>query len=251
MTESVDSFRTDGHIQHASLCSTGGARGRRLWRRGHDYGHAITALTPSLYIAEQTQVAWNTEVMLSDNAPSTAGVPVQWSAGAAGISFSPTQSVADSQSVARSSALVGPLAPGVTATATACVWAAICAGFAVVGVEPDRWSLEVVSGGGQSVASGTSLGPVELRVVDQQGHPVAGATVDIHQTLEPWMAPCSELGHCPVSPVYRSSTVTLTSGVDGDVTVVPLDLAGEPVICRIAAATGTNGFLPLTLERRP
>lgn len=212
---------------------------------------SIAALTPMLYVAEQRRVAWNAEVVLGDNSAPTAGISVQWNPGATGIIFNQLASVADAQSIAQSSALVGPLAAGATATASACAWTTVCTPFTAQGVGADQWMLEPVSGGGQVVSLGTLLGPVVLRVVDRQGHPVAGAPVEVHQALEPWIPSCSGEGRCPVSPVYAAEEGTLISASDGTVTVAPLDLAGEPVICRIAAATGTGGFLALVLERQP
>jgi hypothetical protein len=148
-------------------------------------------------------------------------------------------------------ASIGPLGVNTTASVTACAWAAVCTSFAIQSVAPDQWRLKVVSGSGQAVAPGAALAPVVVRVVDPGGHPIAGAPVDVHQILEPWSAPCPDTGRCPIAPVYSKASVTLVSSVDGTVTVTPLELAGQPVICNIAVATGTQGFISFALQRLP
>ena len=211
----------------------------------------ISALNPVLYVAADAAVSWNPQVALADNGGSSVGVSVQWSASSGAMVLTPVVSLADSQSVTQTTASTGPLAAGATVSATACAWATVCTGFDVQSVAPDQWTLEIVTGAGQSVAAGVTLAPVVLRVVDPAGHFIAGAPVEIRQTVEPWTSPCPDQGRCPISPVYSSSTATLTSGVDGTVIVAPLDLAGQPVITHIAAMTGTQGFVALALQRQP
>ena len=83
------------------------------------------------------------------------------------------------------------------------------------------------------------------------GHPIAGAPVIVRQALEPWTTPCPDPGRCPISPVYNASTTTLTSTVDGTVTITPLDLPNQPEVTHLTATTGTQGFLSLTLQKHP
>jgi hypothetical protein len=211
----------------------------------------LTALNPNLYVAAGAHVDWMPQVLLADNAASVVGVPVQWTANSGSVSVSPSATFADAGSIAQTAVGVGLLGINATASVTACGWAAVCAEFTVQSVAPDQWGLEVVSGSGQAVAAGATLAPVVLRVVDPGGHPVAGAPVDVHQVLEPRAASCPDTGRCPIAPVYSKASVTLVSSIDGTVTITPLDLAGQPVICNIAVATGTQGFVTLVLQRLP
>jgi hypothetical protein len=211
----------------------------------------LTALNPNLYIAAGSHVDWEPQVLLSDNAASAVGIPVQWTADSGSISVSPSATFADSSSIAQTLASIGPLGVNTTASVTACAWAAVCTSVAIQSVAPDQWRLKVVSGSGQAVAPGAALVPVVVRVVDPGGHPIAGAPVDVHQVLEPWAPPCPDTGRCPIAPVSSKASVTLVSSVDGTVTVTPLELAGQPVICNIAVATGTQGFISFALQRLP
>lgn len=111
--------------------------------------------------------------------------------------------------------------------------------------------MKKISGAGQSLNASDSFTPVSLRILDPAGHPIAGATVVIYQTVEPWTIPCPDQGRCPIAPVYNSSTTTLTSDLDGTISIAPLSLPGQPELTRIAVATGTQGFLSLTLQKQP
>ena len=167
------------------------------------------------------------------------------------IAFTPATSSANPQGIAETQASVGPLASGTQATASACAWASICSNFAIQGVDPSQWRLAIVSGAGQSISSTGTLTPVVLQVTDPAAHPIAGALVQIHQTIDAWQPPCPDRGRCPIAPVYGGSTVTATSDTNGMLTVTPLELPGVATITNITAATGTEGFVSLTLQKQP
>jgi hypothetical protein len=210
----------------------------------------LTALNQNLYVATGAHINWPLQVMASDNATSVMGVPVQWT-GAGAVSVSPTMTAVDAGALAQTIASIGPLNANGTASITACAWATVCAGFSAQGVAPDHWGIEIVSGSGQSVVAGTALSPIVLRVVDPMGHPIAGALVEVHQTLEPWSDPCPNIGRCPIAPIYGKTDSTLVSAIDGTVTIMPLDLANEALISNIVVVSGTQGFVSLVLQRLP
>jgi hypothetical protein len=153
--------------------------------------------------------------------------------------------------MAQGAVLSSAFTDGQAVVLKACAWSGICGMSTVEGVGRERWQLSVVSGAAQMVSSGVALSPVVVRVVDAAGHAIVGAPVEIHQTLEPVTPSCADTGRCPIAPVYNSSVVTMTSGIDGSVTVMPLDMADAAVVCRMAIATGTEGFASLALERQP
>ncbi len=210
----------------------------------------ITLLTPPLYVAAGSEVSWAPQVVLSDNGASTVGVPVLWNSGASGVSFFPSVSVTDGSSTATTTAKTGALAPG-RAHSTVCAWTSICTGVDVTAVGAEDWNLMQTGTLSQTVGRGVAFSPVVLRVVDGEGHAIAGAPVTIHQTLEPYTAPCDASARCPIVPVYLRSVETVVSALDGTVTITPLDFAGGAVMTRIAAATGTGGFLSFSATRQP
>lgn len=211
----------------------------------------ITAVNPMQYIAAGATFSWTPEVLLADNAASTVGLPVQWQSNTDLISLTPNVSTTDAQSSANTTAVTGPLSGGAVATATACAWASICTVFTAIGVDPSQWQLQIVSGGSQSLTAADSFAPVVLQVTDSASHPIAGAVVQINQTLEPWGSPCPDRGRCPIAPVYESSSSTLTSDSNGLISIIPLEIAGSSEVTNIAAATGTQGFVSFTVQKQP
>jgi hypothetical protein len=211
----------------------------------------IAALNPTQYVAAGASVVWAPQVALADNSGSTVGVSVSWSRTSGSILMTPSVSIADAQSIAQTQATTCPLAAGAQATAAACAWSAICTDFTAIGVDASQWQLVIVSGEGQSIPAISTFAPVVLRVSDAASHPVAGALVEIHQTLDAWQPPCPDHGRCPVPAVYGTSATTAISNVDGIITVAPIQLPGVPSVTNIAAATGPHGFVSLALQQQP
>jgi hypothetical protein len=207
----------------------------------------VTALNPEQYVAAGASVVWNPRVALADNSASTIGVRVSWS----GALVTPSVSITDAQSVAQAQATAGPLTAGGEATITACAWISACTNFTAIGVDDSQLQIVIVSGEGQSIAATGTLSPVVLRVTDAESHPVAGALVEIHQTLDAWQAPCPDHGRCPVPAVYGTSTTSEISDANGLVAIVPMQIAGVPGVTSIAAASGPNGFVSLALQQQP
>jgi hypothetical protein len=204
-----------------------------------------------LYVAAGATFLWTPQVEASDNSASTTGVVVNWQVGSGGMVFSPAQSQVNVLGVAETQASVGPLAAAEQATASACAWTTVCANFVVQGVDPADWRIEVVSGVGQSVGAEDVLAPVVLRVTDSAGHAVAGAPVEVHQTVGAWQGPCPDRGRCPVPPDESAQVSSATSNASGLLTVVPLQIAGAAEVTNLVAAAGTQGFVSLSLEKQP
>jgi hypothetical protein len=211
----------------------------------------IDAVVPVLYVAADATVLWTPQVRLADNSASVVGVAVDWQATSGGMVVYPLQSQTDTLGVAQTSATSGQLAAGVQATASACAWTTVCTSFAAEGVDPKDWRLEIVGGAGQSVRAADTLATVMVRVVDSAEHPVAGAAVEIHQSIDAWEMPCPDRGHCPVPPVEEAEVSSATSGVDGIVSITPMQIAGAEEVTNIVAAAGTQGFVSLSLEKQP
>jgi hypothetical protein len=211
----------------------------------------VTPATPVRYLAADAHVRWTQQVTLADNSASTAGVLVDWQVTSGAMSVSPVQSQANAQGIAQTAATAGPLAAGAQAAASSCAWTAVCATFTAQGVDPRDWHLEIVSGAGQSVGFADILAPVVLRVVDAAGHSIAGATVQIHQTIDAWQMPCPDRGRCPIPPNDGAHVSSAVSDSDGIVTIVPIQIAEAAEVTNIVAATGTQGFVSMSLQKQP
>jgi hypothetical protein len=210
-----------------------------------------TAVQPVEYIAAGAVVQWSPQLDIADTIFSTTGAMVNWQMISGPVIVSPTQSQVNVAGAAQTSATVGPLSPGAQAIFSGCAWTTVCASFAAQGVDPADLRLVVVGGGGQIIAASGTLTPVVLRVTDTAGDPVAGAVVEIYQTVNEWQLPCPVRGRCPNPPVLASSSSLVTSDANGLVTVTPQQLRGVAGTTNLAAAIGTQGFLSLTLEEEP
>jgi len=210
-----------------------------------------TAVQPIEYVAAGATVAWTPQLNLADNTASTAGVLVDWRTVSGAIAASPAQSLVNQQGAASTLATAGPLEPGAQALLSGCAWTNVCATFITQGVDAAELRLVAVSGGGQIVAASGALSPVVLLVTDAASHPVAGAAVQIYQTVDAWQLSCPDRGRCPIPPVLASTQYSLISDANGLLTITPQQLVGVAETTNLAAATGTQGFLSLTLEKQP
>jgi hypothetical protein len=194
---------------------------------------------------------WTPQITVTDNTASTAGVLVNWQAVSGPIVLNPSQTQVSAQGVAETAVTVGPLSAGAQAAASGCAWTTVCANFTAYGVAVEDLRLVVVSGANQVVNANGTLVPVVLQVTDTASHPVAGAVVQIYQTVSAWEAACPDRGRCPVAPVYASSSASITSDTNGLITVTPQQLAEIAGVTNIAAATGMQGFVSLALQEQP
>jgi IPT/TIG domain len=211
----------------------------------------VTAVQAVEYVAAGATILWTPQLSVSDNFASTEGLLVTWEVGSGPIVVSPAQSAVSAGGIAQTTATVGPLASGAEAMLSGCAWTATCATFTAEGVDPADLRLVVVSGADQDIALGAIFTPVVLRVTDTASHPVAGAVVQIYQTVTAWQPACPDRGRCPVPPVIASSRTSLVSDADGLLTIVPQQTPGTAGTTNLAAATGTQGFLSLTLQDQP
>lgn len=211
----------------------------------------IAPMTAVQYIAAGAIVDWKPEVKLADNSASTEGVLINWQPTSGGMFLSTTQSQTSADSTAQVLAKSGPLEGGAQATTSACAWTSICATLTAQAVDPNDWRLEIISGAGQSVGFADALSSVVLRVTDTFSHPIAGATVQIHQTIDAWQMPCPDLGRCPVPPGDGAQLSSAVSDINGVVTLTPIQMADAAEVTNIVAATGIQGFVSLSLQKHP
>ena len=210
-----------------------------------------TALQAMEYIAAGATFAWTPQVSVSDNFASTAGVSVSWQPTSEFVSVTPVSSAVNSQGVAQTVATAGPLAAGAEATLTGCAWSNVCASFTTGGVDLADLRVIAVSGANQIVSASGTFAPVVLQVTDTLFHPVAGAVVQIFETVSAWQPACPSRGRCPIAPVLTSSQSSAVSDVNGLLTIAPQQISGIAETTNLAAGTGTQGFLSIVLQKQP
>ncbi len=214
---------------------------------------SVTSARTLEYIASGATVAWMPQAIVLQNGVPVPGQLVNWT-GSAGMFVSSAQTAADSLGVAQSAATSGPLSAGAQANGQVCVWtvpAPVCADFAAIGVDLADLRLTIVSGAGQTIAPSATFAPVVIEVTDLAGDPVAGAAVAIHQTASALGMPCPVHGPCPIAPVYASTETGAVTDADGLFSVTPMQIPGVAEETNIAVATGTQGFISLSIEQGP
>jgi IPT/TIG domain len=211
----------------------------------------VAAVQPVEYVAAGTTVTWIPQLSVADNVSSTTGVLVNWQTISGPVVALPTQSQVNVAGAAQTLATAGPLAPGAQAQLSACAWTTVCATFTTQGVDPADLRVVAVGGTGQIISANGTFTPVVLRVTDVASNPVAGAVVEVYQTIDAWQPACPDRGRCPIPPVLASSQYSVTSDANGLVTIVPQQLPGLAETTNLAAATGSQGFVSLVLEKLP
>ena len=211
---------------------------------------AMTTNAVTHYLATGASSAWPMTVVATQDGSSAGGVAMMWSA-AGGATVSGAQTMTDASGTASATVRVASIAGGSLAGVTACAWSTTCAAMQVLSVAQPQWTIAVSGGAGQSVKAGVALAAVTMKLSDGAGHPLEGATVQVYQTDDAWQSACPSRGACPVAPVMGKSTVTLTSDANGNISVTPLVTGTVPQIVNIAASTGTQGFVTLTLDVTP
>lgn len=213
-------------------------------------GPSLTSVRPVQFVAENAALTWTPQVILTDDSAPTTHIPVTWT-GSFNLSFTSATTFANADGLALGNASAPPLAAGEVAHGTACAWTNICSPITLQAVSSGEWRIVVVSGSAQSVGSGDTLGSVVLRIVNLHGDPIAAAPVEIEQTVSSWEAACPAAGRCPVAAVLASSRLSLTSDIDGLLTVTPAQLANTPSLTQLAAIAGAQGFASISLEKHP
>jgi hypothetical protein len=212
---------------------------------------ALTALTPTLYLAAGSTVSWPVQALVLSGGNPQPNQQVTWQS-SPGIVAPANPATTASTGIASVALTVGPLAEGQSAASNAClIGTTTCAAFQAFGSRPEFATLAAVSGANQSLAAASTPAPIVLRVLDMNGNPMAAGTITISQALHAWAPPCPRHGRCPQSPLLATQTTTATSALDGSVTITPLTLPGIPTSLVGLAATGNAGMLAFSVEQHP
>ena len=157
---------------------------------------SVTAQNPIVYVQQGATLPLALTSVAIENASPAAAQAMQWTAGT-GFLAAATSTVTNSSGTSSLQVVLGPLAAGVAANASACAWTTVCAAFEAVGVAASSEAITIISGSAQSLTSSAQYLPIVVQVVDSAGHPVAAAPVSIYQTITALAAPCPRAGTLP------------------------------------------------------
>jgi len=216
---------------------------------------ALTILTPAFYAAAGQTVSLSPLAALSQSGTAAPGIAVNWTSASVGLTYpSGSQSLSDANGLATIAASVSSLSAGTPATGSACATigasANLCGNFTVVAVDPSLWTVTAIEGTTQTVSATGVLQPVVFQITDGSGNPIIGAPVTIYQMVSGYQV-CPAAGRCPVAPVYSTSQATASSDSNGLVVATVQQLANSPQTTMIAASTGTQGFVSVTVHKTP
>ncbi len=209
--------------------------------------YSLSSLSPTAYVAEGASAAVVLNLRAVQNGLAAASQVVQWT-GATGLRPFTSVTTTDADGQSFQTAIAGPLAGGAQAQATACAWSTACTPFIALGISAADLRPAFTAGSSQTAAP---YAPVTVLVTDLAGHPVAGASIQLYQTVTTYPSSCPSQGRCPAAPVLASLVTVATSGPDGLYTFAPLTVSGAATQTEIAVSTGTNGFATTTLTRQP
>jgi hypothetical protein len=209
----------------------------------------VTMASAASYVAAGASGTWTLSLSAMQDGAAAASVPVVWMAsGGVSLSGASTATGADGSA---SVVVSGSQMNAGTAMVTGCAWSGVCASWTLTAVDSSQWRIVVSAGAGQSVSAGTALAAVTMGVTDTAGHTLQGAAVTVYQTTDAWEGTCAVQGRCASSPVLESAQSTALSDASGNVMVTPLEVPGLPQVVNIAAVTGTQGFVSLSLPVTP
>jgi hypothetical protein len=137
-------------------------------------------------------------------------------------------------------------------TATACLnGTSQCVTYTAFGARPEYASLEAVSGTTQSLAVSGTPSQIVLRLLDMDGNPMAGGTVNLYQALYAWAPPCPPHGPCTEGELLATQAAAATSALDGTVVFTPASLPGAATNLLGLAVSGNTSTANIAVERHP
>jgi hypothetical protein len=211
----------------------------------------LAALTPQLSLAAGSAFPWTVQALLLANGAPASGQSVLWQS-SAGITAPSTAVLTNAGGIATQALTAGPLAEGQLATIHACVnGTSQCVSFTVLGARPEYATLQAVSGTTQSMAASGTPSQITLRLLDMDGNPMAGGTVEFYQALYAWSPPCSPHAVCAQGALLSAQAATASSALDGTVNFGPATLPGVATNLLGEAATGNTSALNVAIEQHP
>jgi hypothetical protein len=211
----------------------------------------LSSLTPQLSLAAGATFTWTVQALVLSNGLPAANQSVAWATSGPGIAaLGSTPALTNADGIATKSLTVGPLAEGQTAAIGACVnGTSQCIAYTAFGARPEYAWLQPLSGTTQTLAVTAAPAPIALRLLDNLGNPMVGATVALYQALYAWAPPCSPHTVCTQGALLAAQAATATSDISGTVTFSPATLPGVPTSLAGIAASGNTSTVPIAIEQ--
>ena len=213
----------------------------------------LASLTPQLSLAAGATFNWTVQALALASGVPTAGQSVAFTSNGPGISTqSNASSLTNVNGIATTTLSVGPLTEGQTATINACLnGTSQCVTLTAFGARPEFASLAAVSGTNQSLTIQSSPSQITLRLLDMDGNPMAGGSVNLYQALYAWAPPCATHGVCPQAPLLAAQTASATSAIDGTVSFAPATPPGIATNLQAVAGSGNTATVNIAIEMHP
>jgi hypothetical protein len=213
----------------------------------------LASLTPQLSLAAGATFTWTVQALVLKSGLPLSGQSVAWQMPSSGIvSLGSTAAITGANGIAAKILTVGPLAEGQQVSATACLnGTSQCIAFNAFGSRPEYSLLEAVSGTAQSLSLAGTPSLITLRLLDMDGNPMAGGSVELYQALYAWAPPCAAHGVCAPAPLLAAQSATATSAIDGTVAFTPASLPGVATNLLGLAVSGNNASVNVAVEQHP
>lgn len=210
----------------------------------------IAALTPQLSLAAGATFTWTVEALVLQNGAPLSGQSVTWQSGNGITPPTPATVTTNSSGIAAATLTVGPLAIEQQASIQACVnGTGQCITFTAFGARANLATLTAVSGTSQNLSGSDTPAQIVLRLLDMDGNPMAGGTVNLYQALYAWKPPCSPHTVCAQGALLAVTSGTATSAVDGTVVFSPATLAGAATQLLGVAASGDTSTVDIAVTQ--
>jgi hypothetical protein len=213
----------------------------------------LSALSPQLSLAAGATFSWTVQALVLRNGVPLSGQSVAWQA--AGSAITPQGSAAaitSSSGIATKTLTVGPLTEGQLVTTTACLnGTSQCVTYTAFGARLEYATLKSISGTTQSMAVSGTPSQIALRLLDMNGNPMAGGTVNLIQALYAWAPPCAPHGRCAQAELPATQAASATSALDGTVVFTPASLPGVATNLLGLAVSGNMASVNVSVERHP
>ncbi|MGA3070690.1 MAG: IPT/TIG domain-containing protein, partial [Terracidiphilus sp.] len=213
----------------------------------------LASLTPQLSLAAGATFSWTVQALVLNSGLPLSGQSVAWQMPSSGIaSLGSTAAITGANGIAAEILTVGPLKEGQQVSATACLnGTSQCIAFNAFGSRPEYALLEAVSGTAQSLSLQSTPSQITLRLLDTDGNPMAGGSVELYQALYAWAPPCAAHGVCTQAPLLATQSATATSAIDGTVAFTPASLPGVATNLLGLAASGNTATVNVAVEQHP
>ena len=230
---------------------TNGASARAFWTATLP---AVIVQYASLPIEQKAGVAvsYPLTITVVKNGVPYADLPYTWLVTQAnGASLSNGSGTTAGDGTATFTASIPALAVGAAQWVRACADSK-CTTLVVTGVNPDAPVAVPWSGTAQTIAANTTFAPLVLEIIDgaMPANPVTGVTVGFTESLYSY-EPAGTDGKQPPPRLLAQSTPTAISGVNGLVSIQPLQQAGTAGTAVITAALGSRTAGTWTLLAEP